>query len=385
MTSREFLTARGSFNMKQDRIYIADLHCDSVLQIRRGYDLAQRHADYHIDIPRLREGGVGLQVFACGLNPFVRDKDPFGTINAQLDVLHQAIEKHSDSLGLCCDLASAQDLIAQDRIACFLALEGGEPLEGAPGRIKHFYKRGMRLITLAHERPTGWCTSWNKPGEKSEALTDLGREIIAEMNRLGVLIDLSHASRNTFWEIAKISRQPIIASHSCADRLVPTERNLTDEQIRAIADSGGVIGVTFIHFLLSATFLEHFDSFWEKYPTEGKELRDLYLSTIPEQEKMDRWNLHRDLVAEQDRALADVLPTLEDVADHIDYIANLAGIDHVAIGSDFDGVIPLPRGLEDCSKLPNLISELRNRNYTESDLEKICSKNFLRVLGEICG
>ncbi|MFH2056355.1 MAG: dipeptidase [bacterium] len=368
-----------------ENLYLADLHCDSVIQMRRGYDLAQRNEDYQVDIPRLREGGVGLQVFACALNAREIESDPFAAADGLLDVLHAAIDKNSDSLGLCCNLADSKRLRAEGRIAALLALEGGYPLESDPERLEHFYKRGVRLITLSHQRPTGWCTSWNQPGEPSEGLTELGRQMIAEMNRLAIIVDISHSSRNTFWKVVEASSKPIIASHSCADKLSPTERNLDDEQIKAIAEVGGVIGVTFIHFTLRPDFLERFNAFWSEHKEAGDEIVELYGSAMPEAEKLQRWAKHRELLNEHDRAVADVVPTLSQVADHLDYIVNLAGVEHVAFGSDFDGVLPLPRGLEDCSKYPNLVAELRHRGYSESDLQKICSENFLRVLREVRG
>ena len=366
-----------------DHHYIVDLHCDTVIQMRRGYDLAERHTDYQVDIPRLREGGVGLQVFACALNSKEIDSNPFAVANGMLDVLHAAIEKHPEELGLCLDRATALQIKAQGRIAMLFALEGGYPLAGDPTRIEYFYQRGVRLITLAHQRPTGWCTSWNQPGQPSDGLTDVGQEMIAEMNRLGVIVDLSHSSRNTFWKVVEASTQPVIASHSCADALSATERNLDDKQIKAIAECGGVIGITFIHFTLKPNFMEKFDGFWAKHKEAGEEIVELYGSTMPEAEKLERWARHRELLAEFDRVIAPYVPTVSDVADHLDYIVNIAGVEHVGIGSDFDGVLPLPVGLEDSSQLPNLVNELRRRGYTEPDLEKICAGNFLRVLGEI--
>lgn len=365
--------------------YIADLHCDSVIQMRRGYDLALRHRDYQVDIPRMRDGGVGLQVFACALRACEIKNDPSATANEMLDVLHAVIEKNPDSLGLCRSLADANRLRASGHVAAMLALEGGYPLESKPERLEHFHRRGVRLMTLAHQLPTGWCTSWNQPGEPSDGLTDIGREIITEMNRLGIIVDISHCSRHTFWQVLEAASKPTIASHSCADKLSPTERNLDDDQIRAIAEVGGVIGVTFIHFTLRPDIKAKLDEFWGSHKDAGDELYELFGSTIPEAEKQERWNRHAKLWAEHDRYLADVLPGIKEVADHVDYLVNVAGVEHVAFGSDFDGVLPLPHGLEDCSKYPDLIVELEKRGYSNSDLRKICSENFLRVLGEVCG
>jgi len=364
--------------------FVADLHCDAVLQMRRGCDISKRNEDYHVDIPRLREGGVNLQVFACSLNPNEKDKNPFETINSQLDVLHKAADQHSSEIVVCRNSDEIRQAYADKKIGMILAIEGGEPLENDPANVEKFYDRGVRLITLAHQRSPGWCTSWNIEDRETNALTDLGHDMIAEMNRLGVIVDLSHSSRSTFWKAVDASDAPIVASHSCADSLSATERNLTDDQIRAVAESGGVIGVTFIHFLLSPKFNKVYWDFWKDNSEVGDELQSLFVSHIPESEKAERWARHAEVFEEQDKAIADVLPSVETVADHIDYIVKLAGIDHVAIGSDFDGVIPLPRGLEDCSCMPNLTIELIRRGYSDNDIEMILGANFSRIIREVC-
>ncbi len=372
--------------MDTDRnIFIADMHCDTVMQMRRGYDISQRHDTYHIDIPRLKQGGVGLQVFACSLNPFVKDDRPVDTIDAQLDVLHSEIEKNADSLDICHNSAEVRKTIDEGRIAVVAALEGGEPLENDPARVRYFYDRGIRLITIAHQRPPGWCTTWNEPGEETDGLTDLGYQMIEEMNHRGIIVDLSHSSRNTFRKVIEASRAPVVASHSCADSLSPTERNLTDEQIKAIAETGGVIGVSFINFLLTPDFNQPDRKFWENHAVEGEELKSLFVSAIPEEEKEKKWAEHDDLFLQQAKILADVMPSVKTVVEHIDYISNLAGYEHIAIGSDFDGAFPMPHGLEDCSRMPNLIEQLSRRDYSDGDIEKIMGSNFLRVMTEICG
>ncbi|UCD16284.1 MAG: dipeptidase [Candidatus Zixiibacteriota bacterium] len=362
-----------------DNIYIADLHCDTIMQMQRGYDISKRHDTYHIDIPRMIQGGINLEVFACSADPHEKDPHPFETVDAQLDVLLSEIEKNSDTVGLCRNLTDAYELKAANKISVLLAIEGGEPLSGDLKNLEYFHSRGVRMITIAHERSPGWCTCCQEKDPELEGLTGLGCEMIAEMNRLGIIIDLSHSSIETFRKVLEVSGAPVIASHSCAYSLCSHARNLTDEQIKAIAAGGGLIGVGFIHILLSPDYSKKTHAFWNSHLVEINAITRLFTSNIPEKEKERQMEKYQEIIAEHDRFVADVRPSITDIADHIDYIVDLAGMDHVAIGSDFDGVSTLPVGLEDCSCMPNLIAELLTRGYSTTDTGNIMGSNFLRV------
>ncbi|UCE24151.1 MAG: dipeptidase [Candidatus Zixiibacteriota bacterium] len=363
--------------------FLADLHCDTVLQMRRGYDISVRHDDYHIDIPRLQDGGVNLQVFACSVNPFEDAKSPLAAVNAQLDLLDREFDRNIGSMGICYCADDALHLNRQGKISALLAIEGGGALESNPANIEHLFKRGVRLITIVHEESTGWCTSHKSTEPTPDDLNELGREMISEMNRLGMIIDLSHASVGTFWRVLDATTAPVVASHSCPAAFSDHTRNLSDDQIRVIADCGGVIGIGFIHMFLSEEFRERSNSFWAKYPEEEKELMRLFLSLMPEDEKARRYSTYNDVWNEHSQYVADVRPTVSTVADAIDYVADLAGVDCVALGSDYDGMTLPPIGLEDCSGYPNLTKELVKRGYSGQEIERILGGNFLRVFKKV--
>jgi membrane dipeptidase len=266
-----------------DRIHkealVADLHCDTLIQMKRGYDFSKRHNDYHVDIPRLIEGGVDLQVFASFLGSAKKEENPFDTVSAWIDFLKAEISKHPDTIALCLTSTDAQKIKEGNRISALLSIEGGLALEKDPANVERFHQKGIRLITIAHGKPNGWCTSWEEKDVAFHGLTDIGREIISEMNRLGIIIDLSHSSDATFEEVLKVSKHPVIASHSCARSLCDHLRNLTDDQIKDLAKRGGMVGVTFVSQFLSSEFRKAYSENWEKLPKDkARALPELFLS-----------------------------------------------------------------------------------------------------------
>ncbi len=363
----------------------ADLHCDTVLQIRRGYDISKRHKDYHIDIPRLKEGGVDLQVFASLAHSYAGGKSEFEMVNEYIDCLKTEIAKNNDSIIICHTSSEAINAKKSNKIAAVLAIEGGTAIENAAQNIEYFYNMGVRLLTLVHEQSTDWCLSWSDKNPAFTGITDFGREIIAEMNRLGMIIDISHCTASSANKAIAASRLPIIASHSCADSLCPSGRNLNDKQIKAIADKGGVIGVTFIYFVLSKELNIQSAELRKKYPNEIRKISELFVSTKPEEELQIELKKHSSFIKEFEASLNRLRPTVKTVVDHIDFMVNLGGIDCVAIGSDFDGMSMPPVGLEDCTGMPNITKELLARGYKESEIEKIMGENFMRVFKEVCG
>lgn len=362
----------------------ADLHCDTVLQMKRGYDIAKRHKGYHIDIPRLREGGVDLQVFACLANPHIRGKSEYEMVNEYISCLKTAIAENSSDISLCHKVTEVIQAEKNNKIAAVLAIEGGTALEGNSGNIEYFYNKGIRLLTLVHEQSTDWCLSWSDTNPAFQGITELGREIIAEMNRLGMIIDISHCAASSANEAIEVSRFPVVASHSCAASLCPSGRNLTDKQIKAIADKGGLIGVTFIYFILSSELNRQSAELRKMYPDEIKKISELFVSTMPEKELQEELIKHTSFINEFESPLNSERPTVKTVVDHIDFIINLAGVDSVAIGSDFDGMSMPPIGLEDCTGMPNITKELLVRGYKENEIEKIMGGNFMRIFKEIC-
>lgn len=364
---------------------IADLHCDTVMAMRRGYDIFERHDTNHIDIPRLKEGGVNIQVFASACNLIDKDGSSRAQVIKSIELLKSEFARQPDLIEICLNKADIQKTIAGGKIAAILAIEGGLALGDDPANLTRFYDMGVRLITIAHEAPTDWCTNWKDTGKGLGGLTRLGLEMIREMNRLGIIIDLSHSSDETVADVLDMADAPIIASHSCARVICGHKRNLTDEQIKAIAANQGLIGVTFVSNFVSEEYRLAYDRFWNSIPKDRlNQLLEVYSSNMTDDlyPKM----LHDKFadIIEGECELAELRPSLKHVVDHIDHVVNLVGSEHVAIGSDFDGMTNPPFGLEDCSKMGNLAAELDKRGYRDDEVRKILGQNFLRVFGRIC-
>jgi len=360
------------------------MHCDTVTLIKRGYDISKRHDTGHIDLPGLTEGGVNIQVFAVctlGMDP---DQNPKSAIINDLELLKSAFSNNHNSIEICLGPADLNRIRSDDKIAAILAIEGGIALENNPENIQFFHDRGVRILTITHDVPVGWCTNWKDDKSKNQALTDLGRDMISELNHQGIIIDVSHASDKTVDAVLEISDSPIIASHSCARSICQHGRNLPDRQIKAIAESGGMIGVTFVNPFLSAEYNQAFDQFWKTVPPgQLKKLIELYTAKIPEKEYQKALEKDFSNIIEGENKLDSLRATVKTIANHIDHMVEIAGPDHVGIGSDFDGISSTPIGLEDCSKLPNLTGELLKRGYDPADIAKIMGENFIRILKRI--
>ncbi len=355
------------------------------MQMKRGYDISRRNGDYHIDIPRLRKGGVNLQVFASLANPHIEGKSEYEIVNEYIDCLKTEIAKNSGKVSLCMTADEAIQTKKDNKIGAVLAIEGGTVLGSDPKNLEYFYNKGVRLLTLIHEQSTDWSVSWSDKNPAFQGITDPGREIIGEMNRLGMIIDISHCAASSANEAIEASKFPVVASHSCAASICPSGRNLTDEQIKAIAAKGGVIGVTFVNFILSPELNGQSNDLREKYPVEIKRISELFVSTMPEKILQEKLKKISSFIEEYESSLNHLRPTVKTVVDHIEHIINQGGIDCVAIGSDFDGMSMPPIGLEDCSGMPNITKELLLRNYGENDIEKILGGNFMRIFKEVCG
>jgi membrane dipeptidase len=365
--------------------FVADLHCDTILPIRRGYDLSLRHSSYHIDLPRLNEGGVNLQVFACFTSPYGDDKSLRPGTTRAIKCLHSEIDRNRELITICRRVNEIESAYKAGKIAAVLAIEGGLVLEGKPSNLRYFHDLGIRLITIVHNQSTEWCTSWLDKEPAFHGLNDLGREMIAEMNRLGIVVDLSHSSEATFEEVMKITTAPVVASHSCCQSLCEHGRNLSDEQIRQLADNGGMVGVTFVSFFMTNQFSEAFVKFFRERPELEKALDRLFVSEMPEDEMRAKLAPHIPEMEKLEAPLRPLRPTVSTVVDHIDHVVNLVGPDHVGLGSDFDGMSMPPEGLDDCSMMPNITHELVRRGYSEQDIRKILGGNFLRVFEQACG
>lgn len=313
---------------------IMDAHCDTLIDIAAGRRrLAERGKGGHIDLPRMLDGGMAAQVFAIYVAPEYLPGAGARQALRLVDTFYREIEENSGSLALAAKAGDVGRARAEGKIAAFLSIEGGEALDGSIELLRVFYRLGVRLMTLTWSRRNELGDGAYEEGTCG-GLTQFGVEVVREMDKLGMVVDVSHLSQATFWSVMQVSTKPLIASHSSARALCEHGRNLSDEQARAIADKGGAIGVTFVGPFLG----------------EGRQ-------------------------------------SVQGVVDHIDHFAGIVGTDHIGLGSDFDGVpdSALPEGLPDVSHMPVLIDELVRRGYSDAAVRGIMGENLLRVVESVIG
>ncbi len=350
------------------RSILVDGHNDITLYMTdAGYDLGEHSSGlFHTDLSRLKRGGVSAQFFSVWIDPAkYATNGATGRALKMIDAVYRNVAAHPSELVLATTVADIRRAKRDGRVAALLGIEGGYAIEDSLETLRAFHRLGVRYLTLTHSRSTSWAgATTNGPGT---GLTDFGREVVREMNRLGMLVDVSHVSDTTMHDVLDVARVPVIASHSSARALLDAPRNIPDPLLRRIATNGGVVMVNFYNGFLDTNFAAaysrieaEYDALWASYE------KDLRAGRAAEQ----KW-----------AASLPVVP-LGRLADHIDHIVRVAGIDHVGLGSDFDGVERTPAGLDDVSCFPNLTVELLRRGYSEKDVRKILGENFLRVLGE---
>lgn len=372
-------------NELHKRFLVADLHCDTVMQMSRGYDISRRNTSWHIDIPRLIEGGVNLQVFAC----FVGFQHPEEECPEQtallLDTLDRDISERSGQIAICLTAQEARDIIASNRIAAFVGIENGMALNNDINLLDHYFERGVRYLTLIHNKSNGWCISANDKNPAFNGLTDFGCQVVERMNEIGMIVDVSHVHPLGVEKVLEVTNKPIIASHSCAHTVCPHPRNLTDEQIRAIANTGGMIGMNYHGDFVSEKRWRQTEAFREKHAEIGERLSLYIFGELSESELQKDGDILAAATEELLGKIRPVNPTVSDVVDHIEHIANIGGFDVIGLGSDFDGIFLPPTGLEDASCVPSITDELVKRGHASADIEKILGENFMRVFNDVCG
>lgn len=313
------------------RAFLIDLHNDVLEKVVGGYQLGPLHAFNHSDIPRFRTGGVDAQMLSCWADPSQFPTTAFQRTIAMMDSFAVQIDRNPTTLAQARTADEADSIAATGRLAGILAVEGGHSIENSLDKLITLYNRGARYLTITWNNSTAWAVAAADPLSQTVGLSPFGFEVIHKMDSLGMIIDVSHVGIKTIEDILATTTNPIIASHSGARGLRNHYRNLLDNQIVAIAQGGGVIGVVFYPPFLSAS------------------------GTV----------------------------TIDTVIRHIDYVVNLVGVDHVAIGSDFDGIETTPVGLEDVSRFPKLTAALLRHGYTREEVRKILGKNFMRVFREV--
>jgi membrane dipeptidase len=352
---------------------VIDGHNDYPSQVRElaqgdlgKLDIAHAQPAVMTDIPRLKAGGVGGQFWSVYVPVTFAGADATAATLEQIDIVHQMVARYPATFALA---LSADDIDRAQRagkIASLIGVEGGHCINGSLGVLRMFYRLGARYMTLTHTSNTPWADSATDTA-KANGLTPFGESVVREMNRLGMLVDLSHVSPATMTAAIKVSAAPVIFSHSSARALTDVARNVPDDVLRQVKTNGGVVMVTFVPGFVSQKVADYTKRETERQDAAKQESKGDAAAVT---KIMDAWHA------------ANPTPkaTFAQVADHIDHVKAIAGIDHIGLGSDFDGITSVPAGLEDVSKFPSLIIELLRRGYTDVDIKKITRGNILRVM-----
>lgn len=354
-------------------MFVLDSHCDTPSQILRLRDLSLDNDHAHVDFPKLKRGGVDGAFFALYVPGNLETEEAFEYSQRLLEGVERAVEANSSSVAFATDSAQAFSNKQEGRFSVLLGLENGSPIGNSFNRLKWFYDRGVRYVTLCHSSDNQICDSCASKVKRWGGLSPFGKELVAEMNRLGMLIDVSHISDASFYDVLKYSDRPVVATHSCCRALCPHPRNMTDDMIRSLASAGGVIQINFYPLFLDSGFAEVLSG--SGLEEKGGYVEKEFINDPSDPLKRAAWNRIQDEIQALPR------PSFKLIADHIDHVVGLVGIEHVGIGSDYDGIEVTPEGMEDISLLQRLFDELRSRGYSESDLSKIASENFFRILG----
>jgi membrane dipeptidase len=362
------------------RAILVDMHADTVQRmIDEGTDINQRLADGHLDAVRARAGGLDAQFFSIWVEPQF-----FGTGGAaaveradrQIAAVRALAAEHPEVWALATTAEEVRRAAAEGKLAALMGLEGGYAIDERIENVEKYYRLGVRYMSPAWSVSTSWAGSSGDAVGATRGLNEFGKEVVREMNRLGMMVDVSHVSDKTFWDIVETSTAPVIATHSGVRALVDVPRNLTDEQLRALARTGGVCCVVF------------YPAFVEPGWRDRQRRVDAEIAPLIEaaSARAHGTPAQRKLVRDRVRAreyLKRLPPvSLARVVDHIDYIVRLVGVEHVGVGSDFDGTQAVPADLSSVAEFPNLTKELLRRGYSEQDVEKILGGNILRVMEE---
>lgn len=329
----------------------------------------------HSDIARFKNGGVDVQLFSVFCDERFGRDTAFKFANIEIDSLYAIAQRNPDKLMMVATPAQLEEALAQKKLACMMGVEGGHMIEDKLSYLNSFFKRGVRYMTLTWNNSTSWATSAmdetaGKDSLPHKGLTDFGKRLVRRMNALGMMVDLSHVGEQTFWDAIAVTTKPVIASHSCAYALCSVFRNLKDEQIKAIGKNGGVVHLNFYSGFLDSNYKKRLTAFTAAHKTEVDSLQAL---------KKPDYEINEFFSKRYPKEADALRPPLSLLIDHLDYTVKLAGIDHVGLGSDFDGIESAPKGLNDVTAFPLITKALLKRGYGKSDVQKILGGNFLRV------
>jgi len=350
-----------------------DTHADTPSEfLDHPFDLGVLNTRGHFDYPRMKAGGLDAEFFAAYVPAKYANKGAAAYCMKIMETIHEMADNYPSWVRFTTSTAGIRAAVAENRRAILIGIEGGHAIEDSLDLLRAFYRFGARYMTLTHTNTNNWADS-STDEAKHNGLTPFGKQVVLEMNRLGMLVDISHVADKTFYDVVEVSKAPVIASHSSSRALASAPRNMTDDMLVALAKNGGVAMVNFYPVFLSDEVAKASKARDEKLKPEIAALKAKDPNEGPEYQEGVR-----KLMA------ANPLPKVSwtVIVDHIDHMVKVAGIDHVGIGSDFDGIPGTPEGMEDVSKLPAIPAELKRRGYSDADIRKIMGENFMRVFAE---
>jgi membrane dipeptidase len=358
------------------RSLVLDTHADTTQQmIYESFDLGARASQGHVDIPRMREGGLDAVFFSIWMPGTLSGPDVVKRSLRQIDAVREQVRRHPQDLVLATTAVEVRKAQEQGKIAVLMGMEGGHMIDDDLGVLRMYAELGVRYLTLTHFQNNHWADSSTDTPEHN-GLTEFGKDVVRELNRLGVMVDISHVADKTFYDVLEISKAPLMASHSSCRAISDHPRNMGDDMIRALASKGGVIQINYEITFLSQEARDKKAAEGERVENIDREFDKLCgentACEIRERERIDREAMERGELPQV---------SWQKIVEHIDHVVKLVGPDHVGLGSDFDGA-SMPLGMDDVSKLPRLTEALLSKGYREEDIEKILGGNLLRVMEE---
>ncbi|WP_316849377.1 dipeptidase [Pedobacter agri] len=365
-----------AFAQKLNKIHheaiLIDTHGDILFnQIKSGIDIGKLQPKGNFDLVRARQGGLDVQFFSIWCD----ETGGYAIANQQIDSLYSLIKKYPDKIQLVTTAQQLENVVKGQKLAAMIGVEGGHMIENRLDYIDSLAKRGMAYLTLTWNNSTSWSSSATdetsgKVKAENAGLNNFGKQVVQRLNKLGVLVDLSHVGEKTFYDAIATSTKPVIVSHSCAYSINPVPRNLKDDQIKAIGKNGGVVCINFYSGFLDPTFGSKQKAFLAKH---DKELRLLSA-------KYGRSNAIDTLISSHQTEADAIRPTVALIVKHINHIVKLIGIDHVGLGADFDGAESFPLGMNSVADYPKITAELIKNGYSETDIKKILGGNVVRLI-----
>jgi membrane dipeptidase len=329
----------------------------------------------HSDLKRMKEGGVDIQIFSIFCDENYGNGTAYAFANREIDSLYAYVKRNPSKMMIVKTPADLERAVKEKKLGSMMGVEGGHMIEDRIDYLEELYKRGARYMTLTWNNSTSWASSAADERAKNDlgrpyGLNAFGEQVVRKMNELGMIVDISHVGEKTFYDAIRVTSKPVIASHSCTYALCPVPRNMTDDQIRALGKNNGVIQLNFYSGFVDSTFSAKNNAFIKKHQAE----KDSILKTNPSDFYANLY-IHEKYKEEMDNTR----PPLSMLIDHLDHIVKLIGVDHVGLGSDFDGINSAPRELNDVTNMPLITEELMKRRYSNEDILKILGGNFIRV------